>query len=82
MVEKLFYQHFPIRTGFRKQQGPRGKTIDAMHDQCSLSLQLEFYDKEGQGGWTIGAHNRHSQKSGRFVENNHSIVFIKHRKLR
>jgi len=52
-----------------------------MHDQGSLSLQFEFCDKQRQGGRSIGALNRHSQKSGWFVENDHGIVFVKHRKL-
>ncbi len=52
-----------------------------MHDQRPLSLQLEFCDKQRQSGWSIGALNRHSQKSGWFVENDHGIVFVKHGKL-
>ena len=32
MGEKLSYQRVSIRTGFRKHQSPRSKTIDAMHD--------------------------------------------------
>ena len=81
MVEKLSYKRISIRTGLREQQSPGGKTIDAMHDQGSLSLQLEFCDKQRQSGWSIGALNRHGQKSGRFVENDHRIVFVKHGKL-
>ena len=67
MSEKLSHQRISIRTGLRKQQSPGGKTIDAMHDQGSLSLQLEFCNKQRQSGRSIGALNRHSQKSGRFV---------------
>ncbi|MGB0050078.1 MAG: hypothetical protein WBP70_21705, partial [Terriglobales bacterium] len=36
MVEKLFNQRIAIATRLRKQQRPRGKAIDAMHNQCSL----------------------------------------------
>jgi hypothetical protein len=81
MSEKLSHQRISIRTGLRKQQSPGGKTIDAMHDQGSLSLQLEFCDQQRQSGRSIEALNRHSQKSGRFVENDHGIVFVKHGKL-
>jgi hypothetical protein len=81
MVEKLSHQRISIRTGLCKQQCPGGKTIDAMHDQRSLSLRPEFCDNQGQSGRSIGAANRHSQKSDRFVENDHSIVFVKHGKL-
>ena len=81
MVEKLSHQRISMRTGLRKQQSPRGKTIDAMHDQGSLSFQFEFCDKQGQSGRSMGALNWHSQKSGRFVENDHGIVFVKHGKL-
>jgi hypothetical protein len=52
-----------------------------MHHQCSLPLQFEFCDKEGQSRRSIGALNRDSQKSGRFVENDHGIVFVKDGKL-
>jgi hypothetical protein len=76
MVEELSHQHISIPTGLRKQQSPRGKTIDAMHHQRSLPLQFEFCDKERQSGQSIGALNRHCQKSGRFVENDHGIVFV------
>jgi hypothetical protein len=81
MLEKLTHQRISIRTGLRKQQGPGGKAIDAMHDQGSLSLQLEFCNKPRQSGWSIGALNRHSQKSGWFVENDHRIVLVKHGEL-
>jgi hypothetical protein len=81
MVEKLTHEHISIRIGLRKQQNPGSKTIDAMHDQGSLSLQLKFCDEQRQSGHSIGAFNRHSQKSGRFVESDHGIVFVKHRKF-
>jgi len=81
MSEKLSHQRISIRTGLGKQQSSGSKPIDAMHDQGSLSLQFEFCDKQRQGGRSIGALNRHSQKSGWFVENDHGIVFVKHRKL-
>src|ERR1700730_10968580 len=52
-----------------------------MHEQGPLFLPLEFRDKQRQSGRSIGALNRHSQKSGRLVENDHGIVFVKHGKL-
>lgn len=79
--EKLSHQRISIRTGLRKQQSPRGKTIDAMHNQRSLFLQFEFCDKQRQSGGRIGTPNRYSQKSGWFVENDHGLVFVKHGKL-
>ena len=81
MGEKLPHQRVPVRIGLGKQQYPGGKTIDAMHHQGALSLRLEFSDQQRQSGRSIGALNRHSQKSGRFVENDDGIVFIKHGNL-
>ena len=52
-----------------------------MHDQSSLSLQLEPCDKQRQSGRSIGALDRNSQKSGRLVEDDHGIIFVKHGKL-
>src|SRR5580698_1222059 len=52
-----------------------------MHYHSSLSLQLESCDQQRQSGRSIGALNRHSQKSGRFVENDHGIVFVEHGRL-
>ena len=67
MVEKLSHQRISIRTSLRKQQSPGGKTIDSVHDEGSLSLRLEFCNKQRQSGRSVRALNRHSQKSGRFV---------------
>ena len=41
VAEKLSNQRISIRLGLRKQQNPGRKTIDAMHDQGSLSLRFE-----------------------------------------
>jgi len=49
-----------------------------MHDGGSFSLQLQFCGKQRQSGRSIGALNRHGQESGRLVENDHGIVFVKH----
>src|ERR1039458_8270576 len=81
LVEKLSHQRISIGIGLRKQQSPGRKTIDAMHDQSSLSLQLEFCGQQRQSGRSIGALNRHREKSGRFVENDHGIVLVKYGKL-
>ena len=70
-----------IRLSFRKEQNPRRETIDAMYDKGSLSLQCKFFGKQRQSGRGIGAFNRHSRKSGRFIEDHHGIVFVKHGKL-
>ena len=43
VFEKLPYQRRSIRSGLRKQQGPGGKTIDAVHDQRPLFLQFQFF---------------------------------------
>ena len=81
MGEKLSNQCIAIRLGFRKEQNPGRKTIDAMHHQSSLSLQLEFCGEKRQSGRSIGALDRHSRKSGRLIEDHHGIVFVKHEKL-
>ena len=81
MGEKLSNECIAIRPGFRKQQNPGRKTIDAMHDQGSLSLQLEFCGEKRPSGRSIGALDRHSRKSGRFIEDHYGIVFVKHEKL-
>jgi hypothetical protein len=48
----LYIERISIRTGLRKQQSPGGKAIDAMHDQGSLSLQLE--SRQGLSRWRGG----------------------------
>ena len=40
--EKLPHQRISIPIGLGKQQNSRSKTINAMHDQSALSLQLQF----------------------------------------
>jgi hypothetical protein len=40
MVEKLSNECVSIRFGFCKEQNPGCKTVDAMYDKGSLSLQL------------------------------------------
>ena len=81
MGEKLPHQRMSIRAGFRKHQGPRGKTIDTMHDHGALFLALESRDQQRQSGRSVRTLNGHGQESGRLVENDHGIVFVKHRKL-
>ena len=78
MGEKLPDECIAIRRSFRKEQNPGRKTIDAMHDQGSLSLQFEFCGEKRPGGWSIGALDRHSRKPGRFVEDHHGLVFVQH----
>jgi hypothetical protein len=81
MAEKLSNEYVAIRLSFRKEQNPGRKTIDAMHDEGSLSLQPEFGGEKGPGGRSIGALDRHSRKSGRFIEDHHGIVLVKQGKL-
>jgi hypothetical protein len=81
MAEKLSNECIAIRLSFRKEQNPGRETIDAMYDKGSLSLQFKFRGEKRQGGRSIGALNRHSRKSGRFIEDHHGIVFVKHDKL-
>jgi len=45
MVEKLAHQRISIRRGLRKEQDPRGKTIDPMDDQRPLPLPFELRGK-------------------------------------
>jgi hypothetical protein len=78
VVEKLSHQIISVRPRLGKQQSSGGKTIDAMHDQGSLPLRLESRGEQRQSRRMIGALNRHSQKSSRFVQNHHGIVFVKH----
>ena len=42
MVEKLSHERISIRIGLCKQQNPGGKSIDAMHNQGSLSLPFKL----------------------------------------
>ena len=81
MGEKLSNERIPTRFSFRKEQNPGRKAIDAMYDKGALSLQFQLRGKKGPGGRSIGALNRHSRKSGRFIEDHHGIVFVKHDKL-
>jgi hypothetical protein len=52
-----------------------------MYYKGALSLQFQLCGKKRPGGRSIGALNRHSRKSGRFIERHHGIVFVKHHKL-
>ena len=61
MFEKLSHQGISISTGFGKQQRPGGKTINAMHDQGALFVQLEACGQHRQSGRSFGALDRHSQ---------------------
>jgi hypothetical protein len=81
MAEKLPNECIAIRLGFREEQNPGRKTIDAMYDKGPLSLQSESCGEQRQSGRSIGALYRHSRKSGRFIEDYHGIVFAKHGKL-
>jgi hypothetical protein len=81
MAEKLSNECIAVGLRFRKEQNPGRKTIDAMYHKGSLSLQLEFGAEKRPGGRNIGARNRHSRKSSRFIEDYHGIVFVKHGKL-
>jgi hypothetical protein len=81
MAEKLSNQCIPIRFGFRKEQDPGRKTIDAMYHKGSLSLQLQLCGQKRPGGLSIGASNRHGRKSGGFIDGHHGIVFVKHDQL-
>ena len=81
MAEKLSNEYIPIRFSLRKEQNSGRKTIDAMYDEGALSLQFQFRGKKRQSGRSIGAFNRYRWKSGRFIEDHHGVVFVKHGKL-
>ena len=81
MVKKLSNEFVSIWLGFRKEQYPGRETVDAMYDKGALSLQPKSSGKQRQSGRSIGAFNRHSGKPGRFIEDYHGIVFVKHKKL-
>lgn len=81
MAEKLPNECVSIRPGFCEEQNPGRKTIDAMYDQCPLSLPFQFFRKQGPGGRSIGAPHRHSRKSGRLTDGHDGIVFVQHHKL-
>src|SRR5260370_15533486 len=53
MREKLSHEHISIPISLRKQQNPGAETIDAMHDQGSLFLQLQRCDKQRQSRRSI-----------------------------
>jgi len=81
MAEKLSNQCIPIRFGLRKEQHTGRKTIDAMYHKGLLSLQVQSCGKKRPGRLSIGAFNGHSRKSGRFIDGQYGIVFVKHDKL-
>jgi len=51
--EKLLNQRVAIAVGLGKQQNSGSKTINAMHDQSALSLQLQFCGQQRQGGRSV-----------------------------
>src|ERR1700730_7392647 len=79
--EKLPHQRGSIRRSLGKKQSPRRKSIDAMYDQRFLLLQSETGGQERPGRRSGGTRNWHRQKPWRFVDNDHRIVFIEHRKF-
>ena len=81
VVYELPHQRTSVWGGFRKQKCAGGKTIDAMDHQCLLAFQFELFGEERPGGWSIRGLNRNSQKSSRFVENDHGVVLVKDGKL-
>ena len=81
MAEKLSNECISTRFSFRKEQNPGCKAVNAMYHKGALSLQFQLCGKKRPGGRSIGALNRHSRKSGRFIERHHGIVFVKHHKL-
>jgi hypothetical protein len=52
-----------------------------MYHEGALSLQFQFRGKKRQSGRSIGAFNRYRWKPGRFIEDHHGVVFVKHGKL-
>lgn len=82
MSKKLPNQRVSIVLGFCKEENPRRETINAMYDKDPLFLRFQFCGKKRQGGRRIGAFDRHSQKSGRFIERHDGIVFVEDGTLR
>jgi hypothetical protein len=74
--EKLFHERVAIGIGFREDENSRGEPIDAVHDQRSLSLGLEFGGKKSQSGRCVGTFDGHGEKSSRLIENDDGIVFV------
>jgi hypothetical protein len=74
--EKLFHERVAIGIGFREYENSRGETIDAVHDQSSLSLGLEFGGKQSQSGRRLGTFDGHGEKSSWLIENDDGIVFV------
>jgi hypothetical protein len=76
MAEKLFNEFIPIPFGFREEQNPGGKTIDAMYDKCPLSPQFQFCRKQRPCGWGLRAFDGHRRKSSGFIESHDGVVFV------
>jgi hypothetical protein len=81
MGEELPDECIPNRFGFRKEQDSGHKAIDAVYHKGALSPGFQFGGKKRPGGRGIGAFHGHRRKSGRFIENRHGIVFVKHHDL-
>jgi hypothetical protein len=81
MAEKLSNELISIRLSFRKEQNPGREAVDAMYNKGALSLPPKSCGKQRPSGRSSGASNRHSRKPGRFIEDYHGIVFVKHAKV-
>jgi hypothetical protein len=81
MAEKLLDEFIPIPFGFRKEQNPGRKTIDAMYDECPLSPRFQFCRKQRPCGWGLRAFDGHRRKSGGFIEGHDGVVFVEPDKL-
>src|SRR6266404_995719 len=79
--EKLPHQRGSIRRSLGKKQSPRRKSIDAMYDQRFLLLQFETGGQQRPCRRSRGTLNWHRQEPWRFVDNDHRIVFVEHRKF-
>lgn len=81
MSEKLSNERFPIGLCFGEEQNAGRELIDAVDNHSALSLPRKSLGKQRQSGQTIGAFDRHSRQAGRFIEDYHGIILVKHAKI-
>jgi len=76
MRQELSNQRLSIGLGFGEQQNSGRETIDAMHDQSSLSARLQVRRENRKRRGCVGTGRRYGQKSGRLIDRHNRIVFI------
>lgn len=65
-----------------KEQDARGKSVDPMHNERTLSLPPECSGHQGQRRHGVGSFDRYGWHSGRFIDRDDRFIFVEDLKVR